>query len=286
MKIVLIFDDQYCAHTTGVYVKNAMEKLALNFEHYNPVKVYQDRTAEFIGYDAMDKNADLYLSIDDDLAYPNVPSSLRDRSAYWCIDAHRFKLAGSSNYSRLSKMQEFPLLFITQFDVAERFNAHWLPLACDPSITFPLEHVAKTYDWCFVGHVNTAHRHGYVELMKYHFPNCYVGQAFGSAMNEIYNASRIILNVSFSNDINMRFFEATASGSILLAKRVFNNEFALFNDSVLFFNDRKEILSKTSEILNNYEFYSKKAFEFSSIVREKHNYEERVKTILSIYKER
>ena len=53
------------------------------------------------------------------------------------------------------------------------------------------------------------------------------GVAYREEANRIYNESRVALNVSAGNDLNMRMFEGQATSALLVANAVHNGEAAL-----------------------------------------------------------
>ena len=98
----------------------------------------------------------------------------------------------------------------------------WLPLACDPEVH--QKHACpKELDVCFVAHLCTDERRALAERVQKHFPRSFVGQRFFSEMAQTYSASRIVLNLSVRNDVNMRVFEALACGSLLLTNDLAEN---------------------------------------------------------------
>jgi hypothetical protein len=138
-RVAVIYDDRERPETTGVYCRRALESL-VEVVHFRP-----DALATI-----PDHGFDLYLNIDDSLAY-HLPAGLHP-CAWWAIDTHlnfewcREKAAG------------FDLVFAAQRDGAARLEAEgiapaqWLPLACDPEIHRRHE-VEKLHDVAFVGNI-------------------------------------------------------------------------------------------------------------------------------------
>ena len=235
MDIVVIFDRLVRAETTGSYCLQALERLGHRVMHYEPF-VPSPGALSFDGYRRMPTDADLYLSVDDDLTYPgpvvNAPS------VYWCIDVHRMDaLLGGGN--RWDKMRGFDLVCSAQRDMAEQLSVSWLPLACDPTMSHPID-TPKLFSWSFVGSMVTDKRQACIDQLRNAVPGGVVATAYGAAMNALYAASQLVVNVSFSNDVNMRFFEALASGTPLLSTRPRNGEEELF-DTVLWFEGERDI---------------------------------------------
>ena len=101
-------------------------------------------------------------------------------------------------------------------------------------------------------------------------------------MNHIYNQSRVVLNLPSLNDLNMRFFEAVASGSLCLSKRITNGIDEIFGNSIILFDNARDMCAKMNDILRFYNFY---------VPRTKrdwldHTYDSRMAKMISIIKER
>jgi spore maturation protein CgeB len=159
-------------------------------------------------------------------------------SVYWCIDVHRMDtLMGGG--TRWDKLRGFDLVCSAQRDMAEQLSVPWLPLACDPTMSHPID-TPKLFTWSFVGSMVTDKRQSLLDHLRKTVPGGVVATAYGAAMNALYAASQLVVNVSYSNDINMRFFEAIASGTPLLSTRPRNGEDELF-DTVLWFDGERDI---------------------------------------------
>lgn len=229
MRVVIVYDRLVRPDTTGVHCEKALRALGVDTIHYPPLEAAGGGLA-FRGWGGLPA-ADLYLQIDDDIAYPALPAGLP--SVYWCIDVHRMDTLAGGPLTRWEKCRGFARVFSAQRDMTERLGAAWLPLAYDPDLMHPLPETPKQWDWCFVGNLNTRRRVGAVAALRACYPNGFVGNAYGAEMNRVYNASRIVVNLSVGNDVNMRFFEAQGTGTPLLSDRVNNGEDALFDDLLL-----------------------------------------------------
>lgn len=217
-RIAIVYDNTLRPDTTGEYCRRSLEGLGHTVSHYLPGAMAE-----------IPPIYDLYLRVDDDLAY-DLPQSLRPL-AYWGIDTHR-------DYARrlaYAKVADF--VFCAQRNGAARMrmdglpSARWLPLACDPEIHRRIPGVAKQYDICFVGNTfpGDGERSRLVEWIRATYPRAFVGQAYGTEMARIYTASRLVFNCAIRDDVNMRAFEATACGSLLLT-----NDLAANGQDLLF----------------------------------------------------
>jgi hypothetical protein len=274
--IVIIYDDIVRPDTTGVYCEAALRRTGHTVLRHRPHVRDGDRLV-FTGYAGLPREADLYLQIDDDLGYPGPPT---DRlKAYWCIDTHRMdRMVGAM--TRYEKMRDFDVVFAAQRDMAERLGAVWLPLACDARRWHRMAGVAKIHDWCFVGNLPTEERRGAVAALQKAHPNGFVGQVYGPGQNRVYNASRLILNISIENDVNMRFFEAQAAGGPLLSNRPGNGEDELFSD--VFYYDAPEALpERVAELLADPKGLALAAHAQWKNVLARHTYDHRMATLLA-----
>lgn len=208
-RVALVYDDVVRRDTTGTYCLRAMRHFA-QASHYLPCETCCIPAGYF----------DLILFVDDGLDY-EIPAHLRP-SALWAIDTHL-------NPQRIvTRAKDVDFVFAAQRDGVELLRRHgincvgWLPLACDPQIHQKFES-AKELDVCFVGHLCTPQRKALAERVLHRFPRSFVGQRFFYEMAETYCSSRIVLNLSVRNDINMRVFEALACGSLLLTNDLAEN---------------------------------------------------------------
>ncbi|HVX12039.1 MAG TPA: glycosyltransferase [Pirellulales bacterium] len=265
-----MFDDEARPETTGTYCRRALEVLA-EVTFYRPSRLAEVPRDGF----------DLYLNIDDGMRY-RWPADLRP-CAWWAIDTHMdFQWC-------LEKARGFDFVFAAQRDGATSLlqegvgSAEWLPLACDPEIHGRQE-AAKEFDVCFVGNLLSDSRVGLVRLIQQYFKKTYVGQAYFQEMAKIYSASRIVFNRSVKNDVNMRVFEALASGSLLLTNDLADNgQSELFRDGVHLatYRDGHELLDKLRYYLQHDHVREKIAAAGRSKVLAEHTYRQRMEKLLA-----
>lgn len=266
-KVALLFDDQVRPDTTGVYCRRALAQL-VEVTHFRP------------GQEVPRHGFDLYLRIDDGLDYP-WPAGMAPR-AYWAIDTHL------DYEARLERARGCDLVFAAQRDGALRLRqdgiagASWLPLACDPDVHGACP-TAKTLDVCFVGHLFPGPRCELVNLIRSHYPAMFVGQRFFEDMAHLYASTRVVFNRSIRNDINMRVFEALASGSLLLTNDLTaNGQTELFQDGVhlAVYRDGAELLERLRYYLAHEQEREQLAAVGRAEVLAKHTYRQRMATIL------
>jgi len=202
LRVALIYDNTLRPDTTGEYCKRALQELC-TITHFLPTQLTEIAPGQF----------DLYLNIDDSLHY-ELPVHLRP-AAWWVIDTHL-------QYEwDLQKARGFDYVFAAQKDGMQRLkgdgipNVQWLPLACDPGIHAKVD-TPKTYDVAFIGNLFPGERERLVKLLRERFPNSFVGRRYFREMARVYSQAKIVFNRSLRGDLNMRVFEALASGSLLV----------------------------------------------------------------------
>ncbi len=101
-------------------------------------------------------------------------------------------------------------------------SVHWCPAAVDPDV-----HVAcgagKVHDVTFVGSTHPQLHRARVERLRALAAagvDVFVDARPLGAMTTLFAASRIVLNDTVADDLNMRVFEALGSGSLLLTSRL------------------------------------------------------------------
>lgn len=282
MRICIIYDDNFCSYGPGTYCKTALEELGFEVVHYKPFFVAEHNFVTDNGYRNLPE-ADLYFQVDDDLSYCGPPKHLKDKSIYWCIDTHRMNDLAPSNklsLTRWDKIKDFKYIFSANKDFADTNNYPWLPLACDNTIT-DFSNSYKKNDWCFVGRLNTRQRTLYTNNLKLKYPCCFVGRSNGpKEMIDIFLSSFVVLNITCSNDLNMRFFEGLSSGSIFLTNKINNGEFELFQDNFISYETYSELLKKIKYCFDNYHPLIDQSKEYSKYVRDNHNYKVRMKQMM------
>ncbi|MFI5461446.1 MAG: glycosyltransferase [Isosphaerales bacterium] len=269
-RVALIFDDVQRPETTGVYCRRALSKL-VEVEHFRPGELERIPRAGF----------DLYLNIDDGLRY-HLPPDLHPR-AWWAIDTH-LDFAWC-----LEKSRGFDVVFAAQRDGAEQLrrmgiaSAVWLPLGCDPEVHGKHD-VPKQYDVAFVGNIFPGPRSELLELIRRRYPQSFIGQCCFEEMARTYSAARTAFNRSIKNDVNMRVFEALASGSLLVTNDLGENGQAeLFRDGVHLatYRQPEELLDKIKFYLDRQDVREQIAAAGRAEVLDKHTYSHRMQHLLT-----
>lgn len=170
--------------------------------------------AEIWDATSADERPDLYLWIESVNSHrPLNLDKLHCIKACYLIDTH-YHLPEA-----ISMASQFDMIFIAQLIDLLAFrdlypHTYWLPLACDPEI-HGRQRLQEQYDIGFVGSMNPRR----AEMLDYLGQQFTVHheRSFWTDMARTFSASRIVLNDASFDDLNMRFFEALCSGSLLLS---------------------------------------------------------------------
>ena len=171
---------------------------------------------------------DLYLWVESVNSYcPRNLDKISCIKACYLIDTH-YHLNEA-----LVTAAPFDRIFIAQLIDLPEFrlryaHTYWLPLACDPEIHGRQE-TPETFDIGFVGSMSRR-RQEMLDHLADHFTVHYE-RAFWTDMAHTFSASKIVLNDARFDDLNMRFFEALCSGSLLLSNSTKDSgQYVLFED--------------------------------------------------------
>ena len=214
--------------------------------------------------------------------YPRNIPQLDCPTAAYMIDSH-LKLS-----THLTWAPRFDWVFVAQRAYVDEFRAagcsrvRWLPLACDPGIHGKAS-LAKRYDVGFVGSLTPEHgmRCERIARLAQRF-DVHVERSFLRDMARTFSASRIVFNDAVKHDLNMRVFEAMASGSMLLS------DHAVGSGLEEMFTDREHLVYYDDATLDDLvEHYLTHADERESIaaagraeVLRWHTYDHRVESLL------
>jgi len=270
MRVCTIFDKKSRPDTVGVYIDNALMELGYSVHHVNPVSGHEQKVIY---------PADAYILVDDGFSYSVGASPV----AYWAIDTH------IDMQTCLLKAKEADYVFAAQKDGAKELaqlsgkDVQWLPLACDPMVHYEPGVVEKKHDICFIGSVSVLKEYeGRVDFLdkmfrKYDF---FHGNRFFEDCTLKYGESKIVLNYAIKDDINMRVFEAMASGSLLIT-----NEVSYLGDifpDLPTFQDTKGAMALVDYYLQHEEEREKLARGLQQDAL-KHTYYKRVKKIMEAF---
>lgn len=206
---------------------------------------------------------------------------------YWCSDTHINNGTPDSSYPyRLETAKKFDKVFVAQKRAMEEFkrdgvDCEWLPHAVAPLVYPKLEYASKDFDICFVGNVNSPNRVDMLDRMFREFPNFYFGQRRFTEAAEKFCKSKICLNISMTDDINMRTFEIMGTGSFCLTNWIPTME-DVFEDGkhLVLYKSLDEAVDKAKYYLAHDAEREKIALAGYEEVMAKHTIDKRVDRIL------
>ena len=194
----------------------------------------------------------------------------------------------SLRYARL-----FDHVFMSQRDWLGDFSAagckqvHWLPFACDPQIHRDHQ-LERKYDVGFVGHVNLASQLERLRLLtelsqRYHM-NDFSTPAYLDEMAKVYSQSKIVVNMGYRGNFNMRVFEAMSCGALLLTEDTGNGQRELFSPGVHLdiYRDKTELFHKIDYYLAHEDERKGIAEAGQREVLTRHRYTDRARTITNV----
>ena len=308
LKVLLSYTSN--PQTTAAYIEKAMRKIC-DVITYGPsisketlirwnLLAIEDRVKEhqipFIDGDLkkvfkqlpLGWKPDVFLYIDTGISYPLINlDAIKCIKSCYLIDTH----LNLEKHIEIAK--NFDVVFIAQKADVKRFkergikNVFWIPLACDPEI-----HGKKTnnklYDIGFVGSLTDPKRVELLDKLKRRF-NLYYERCFLERMAEVFSQSKIVFNKSIKNDLNMRVFEAMASGSMLLTDEAKGSGLTeMFQDRkhLVIYRDEKELFELADYYLRNDDEREKIAKQGMTKVLDRHTYAHRVQEMINIIKDR
>ena len=217
MKIAIYYENRLGRNDgPPLYWWNAMKKMGHDVTHFSSASIPNKEWGKYNLHMWVDWGEDALAGI---LPYRPITMESLHPSIYITSDTHL-----GYDY-RLNKAKEFDHVFCNQIRAVEDFNkdgvrAQFLPHAVEPQ-AYPNEPEAmKKYDVCFVGYVSFEKRADMLDDLFRAIPNYFYGQRLFEECAEIYRKSRIVFNTAAVDDINMRCFEATATGSFLLTENI------------------------------------------------------------------
>ena len=219
---------------------------------------------------------------------------------YWASDTHiNNGKEGDSYPYRLETARKAAIVFCAQKRAIEEFrrdgvHAEWLPHAFEPwayhdiesGKPVPFNYASKDYDVSFVGHVNSDNRIDFLDRMFKEFPNFFWGQRRFQDAAKIYCKSKISLNISMTDDVNMRNYEIAGSGGCLLTNWLPTIEELGFEDgkTCLLYKSLEEASDKTNYYLKHDSEREKIAQTGLELCLERHTIDKRVDRMLEVAK--
>ena len=229
---------------------------------------------------------DLFLWVETGVTYPLKGfEALPCPSACYLIDTHLHEAAHLETAKRFQHVFLAQKRYVSRFEQAGIGNVHWLPLACDPEVHRRHEG-SKVHEVTFVGSVTPfqAKRNRLLLGLAERFP-VFVDRCFLEEMGRIFSRSKIVFNCSVQDDLNMRVFEAMATGSLLITDEAKGSGLTeLFEDGthLVLYRDERELWERVEGLLENEEVREQIAAQGREEVLSKHTYDHRVQEMLKV----
>lgn len=146
-------------------------------------------------------------------------------TAWYGIDTHMDYV----KHLRIGRL--FDVTFIAQKEYVERLRVdgipqvHWLPFGFAGEL-LPSPMPERTIDIAYIGSDRVTanpERHALLGALRREFSSTRFGMANPKEMGRIYASARVVFNKSVKNDVNMRFFEATGAGAVLVTDPIVSN---------------------------------------------------------------
>lgn len=167
------------------------------------------------------EDVDLLVVVDPVICRIDIKPFSKATKVYWAQDTHAKKHRNIHFYS--THLEDYDLIYVAHSkdldkyrEVVKREVMH-LPYAFDPEVYRPLNSIEKEYDISFVGTITPQRLQFLRDLAKKPNIRSFIGNAYLKDVNTIYNKSKIVINISQSNELNWRVFEVLGSGSFLLS---------------------------------------------------------------------
>jgi len=226
-----------------------------------------------------------------------MPPKDGGKTIYIVSDTH---IAKEGKEYRFNRARKFDYVFFNQSRACNEFgskkNTFWLPHAVEPQ-AYPKFDIIKKYDVAFIGHLqevenyNKMNRVEALDKLFNAFPNFYFGtrnsgypekNMFEHAAKE-FSKSKIIFNISITDDINMRVFESMATGSMLLTNELPTLS-AFFKDKkhLVTYDSYKDMIEKVQYYIDNDEEREKIALAGYTEVIKHHTYQMRIQEIFNL----
>jgi hypothetical protein len=168
----------------------------------------------------------------------------------------------------------------------------YLPFAVDTSLHND-PNLAKDYEVAFVGNLDLPPTRQkrlalLANLEQRYRMNDYRTPVYGDAMMNVYNRTKIVVNIPWSGSgaFNMRTFEAMAAGALLLTQDVGTGSHDLFQPGVHldYYTDEADLIGKIDYYLGHEQDRLRIAQTGMQEVLTKHTYQHRAATVLETMK--
>jgi hypothetical protein len=218
--------------------------------------------------------------------FPRGLEKLHCPTAWYAIDTH----TDYAKHAAIARL--FDVTFVAQrryvqnllMDGARKVN--WLPFGF-PSEQLPANSMERDIDIGFVGAIDSPtypDRSRALAALASVAGNSAIGPADPTAMFERYARSKVVFNSSVNGDLNMRFFEATGAGAVLLTDVSKDNGaddlFEPGRHFVAYFG-QADLIAKFKDLLNDNERRAAIGRAAQELVLERHTYDNRAAELIA-----
>lgn len=277
-------------HSLGMHIEHALRELGHQVTYVGlptPKRPGYDQLAplnEIIS--ALKPAPELYLWIDP--AGPYFPAGIENLpipTACYLVDVHL-------GTWRTQVARFFDTVFIAQKrylgtyrSVLRHEQLCWSPLAGVSELYTP--GLPRIYDVGFVGSMTRAHRNTpraqRLKLIqqRYHTNDWTHGYS-PIEMGRIYSQSRTVVNISVNGDVNMRLFEGTMCGALMLTDATTNGLDDLFHigQEVISYDNDNDLTAKLDYYLSHEDERAHIALAGQQRARSEHTYVQRARTMI------
>jgi len=261
MNLLLNYNYSLYPYTAASYLEMAALKL-------KEIKLFHTDT---IG----ERKPDLIINImpfDDLVSAPGVPS------CYWEIDCHLLQGCKNYYYDKVDRVYIAQKAFL---DLYPKEKTSYLPLGCDPEKHCRRPSESRKWDIGFIGNDNYPLRHQLLEVLNTNFKLLWTNSPPGDPYARLLSQCDLTFNRSLDRDVNMRFFEAIASGRMLLTDYLpAQDEIAINGKHYISYSGARDLVKKVSYYLKNYDERERIALAGEKHIIENHTYKHRLLKIL------
>jgi len=266
-RICLVFD-RSCPVTTGVYLERAAQRMGVALL---PCSASGLRSP-----------ASGLIMVDDSSPWSREKQWVREfpNRAFWAIDTH-------VAYDRvLAIARHFPIVFAAQRDGVDRLksdgvDAHWLPLAADEEQLQVGARADRDIDVAFVGNACTPERREMLRLVAAAFDSlAFDNTGYPARIIELYGRSRVVINHSIKDDVNMRIFEAAACGAVPVTNRIPPSQWEGLDLKRIDYDGPADALDKIEAVLADDALRKEVRAHNLDVIRGRHLYEHRLHVML------
>lgn len=274
--------------------------------------LYITNQKEFDKIKTIIKQEDVFLFIDPTTDFPLEIEKIKCLKIIYLIDTHiNLHLDKLNNFQlihRLILSNFFDVIFVYNKQHLNEFvkfkynnkekkqikDIHWCPLACEPNLHYQNINNKRYYDIAFIGQMGpeNSFRHKFLKEIYFSDKLIYLKKKYANnisdkLMSKTYGQTKIVTNVSINKDINMRYYETMAAGSLLLTNKIRNNGLeVLFKENIDYvtYKDKKDAIKKINYYLNNPSIRKRIAKNGQKKVLSYHTYKHRLQRIIKLSK--